>query len=214
LLSASQSCLILPDPLLKQQMNFTQMKRLITALIFLVVLPVNSWQCQSAEAVYGGILPPARMSLSLHKFHVSNSQIEYNPTTQAAEIIIRVFADDFENALSKHAGRSVKPDAASNGRSQANASLILGYLNQQFTLKTKAGKPVKLTWIGLEAQADMYWLFLEGKIAGGMEGAQLRNRIHCELFDDQVNVVNTKFQGKQFGHMFEPQDEFKVITQK
>lgn len=151
---------------------------------------------------------------SAHKFHVTNSQIEFNAATQSVEIIIRVFADDFENALSKHAGRSVKPDTSNNGRSQANANLILGYLNQNFVLRNKAGRPVKLSWVGLEAQADMYWLFVEGKIPGGISGAQLRNRIHCELFDDQVNVVNTKLPGKQFGHMFEGRDEFKVITEK
>ena len=65
---------------------------------------------------------------------------------------------------------------------------------------------------------DMFWLYLEGKVpagsanSGSLDGSQLRNRIFCELFDDQVNIVNTKIQNKQIGLMFESKDGFKLIS--
>ncbi|HZS09672.1 MAG TPA: DUF6702 family protein [Blastocatellia bacterium] len=161
-----------------------------------------------------GNLQSAICDLKFHKFHVTNSQIEYNQTEQSAEIIVRVFADDFQSAISRHSGREVKLDRSADWKDKAKAALILSYLNENFVLKNKAGRQVKLSWVGMEGVADMFWIYVEGKMTGGMAGAQLKNRLHCELFDDQVNVVNTKFEGKQVGLMFEPKDGFKSITEK
>ncbi len=155
-------------------------------------------------------VPPA----SAHKVHVSVAQIEFDQPKQKVGIVIRVFTDDLENALSQHAKRTVKIDPEKAGRDRRLGALILAYLRDNFELKNGAGRQVKLNWVGIEAQVDMFWLYVEGRMAGGLEGAQVRNRIFCELFDDQVNIVNAKVQGKQFGLMFESKDGFKAITPK
>ena len=159
-------------------------------------------------------LHAAFRNLKFHKFHVTNSQIEYNQAERSVEIVIRVFADDFQSAISKHSSREVKLDRPEDWQDKTRAALILAYLNENFVLKSKAGRQVKLTWVGMAGVADMFWVYVAGKMPGGIAGAQLKNRLHCELFDDQVNVVNTKFQSKQIGLMFEPKDEFKIITEK
>jgi hypothetical protein len=66
----------------------------------------------------------------------------------------------------------------------------------------------------MELQADMIWVYVEGKLPGGLGGAQLRNRLMQELFEDQVNIVNFKYDGKQTGTMFNGQDGFKVVPEK
>lgn len=149
---------------------------------------------------------------NFHKFHVSNSQLEYKPSAQSVEIIVRVFADDFQAAISRHAGREVRLERPEDWQDKAKTALIVAYLNDNFVLKTKAGRPVRLTWVGMEGMADMFWIYVAGRMPGGLVGAQLKNRMHCELFADQVNVVTAKFQGKQVGLMFEPKDEFKIIA--
>jgi hypothetical protein len=146
-----------------------------------------------------------------HKFHVSVAVLEFNPKTQAVEVVLRVYADDLENALSQHAKRPIKLDPA---KSREAGDLVMSYLRGQFELKSAAGKPVKFAWVGLEAQADMFWLYFKGKLPGGLSGAQLKNRVFCDLFEDQVNIVNSKLQGKQTGTMFEPKDEFKPLAGK
>jgi hypothetical protein len=148
-------------------------------------------------------------SLISHKFHVSVTQIEFNQSAQSVEVVMRVYADDLENALSQHAKRPVKIDPT---KSKEAGALVMAYLRDTFELKSKAGKPVKFVWVGVEAQVDMFWLYFEGRLPGGLAGTQLRNRVMCELFDDQVNIVNTKYQGKQAGMMFEGKDEFKSLT--
>lgn len=150
-----------------------------------------------------------------HKFHVSVSQVEFDRASQSARIMIRVFADDLENAIIQHSKRQVKIQGASAiATNREIGELIHAYLREKLELRNKAGRTIRLSWAGLEAQSDVVWLYVEGKVPGGLVGAQLRNRLFCELFEDQVNIVNTKHQQQTIGLMFEPSDDFKIITQK
>jgi uncharacterized protein DUF6702 len=146
-----------------------------------------------------------------HKIHVSVTNLEFSQPRQMVEIVIRVFSDDLENALSRRADRAVKIDPATAGKDRQVVELVMAYLRSNFELKNKAGRPVALSWNGIEGQPDMFWIFVKGRAQGGLEGAQLRNKIFCELFDDQVNIVNAKHQGKQIGLMFEAKDDFKIL---
>lgn len=154
-------------------------------------------------------------SLSPHKIHVTVSQLEYDPKAQSVEIVMRVFADDLENALSQMIKRQIKLDPDSARKDKVVGQNVLAYLRNTFELKSKAGRTVKLGWVGLEWQTDMFWLYFEGKLpanSGTLEGTQIRNKVFCDLYEDQVNIVNTKIQSKQIGFMFDPKDDFKVIT--
>ncbi len=148
----------------------------------------------------------------IHKVHISVSQIEFDQARQSAQIVIRVFADDLENALSRHTKRQFKLDHFNGGKNREAVESVMGYLSENFELKNKASRPVRLNWAGMETQVELAWLYLEARLPGGLDGVTLRQRIFCELFDDQVNIVNTKHQGKQVGLMFESKDEFKVIA--
>jgi hypothetical protein len=146
-----------------------------------------------------------------HKIHVSVTYLEFNHPKQTVEIVVRVFTDDLENALSQRAKRAVKIDPATADKDRRVGDLVMAYLRSNFELKNKAGHPITLSWNGIEGQMDMFWLYVKGRMSGGLEGAQIRNKIFCELFDDQVNIVNAKHQGKQIGLMFESKDDFKAI---
>src|SRR4030095_16588575 len=146
-----------------------------------------------------------------HKIHVSVTYLEFNQPRQTVEIVIRVFTDDLENALSRGGAREVKIDPASAGKDRRGGDLVMSYLRWNVELKNRAVRPFTLSWAGTEGQMDMFWLYVKGRMPGGLEGAQMRNKIFCELFDDQVNIVNAKSQGKQIGLMFESKDNFKAI---
>lgn len=157
-------------------------------------------------------LPADIRNPHFHKFHLSVTQIEYNPKEQTAEITIRVFADDLETALSQHAQRPIKIDPAKANKDKQLGETVIAYLRDQFQFKTSARRPVKLDWVGLEWKTDMFWLYVKGKLPEGLEGTQLRNKVFQELYEDQVNIVNSKIDGKQIGLMFDVKDEFKLIT--
>ncbi len=152
--------------------------------------------------------------MSFHNVHVSVTQIEYNEVKQSTRLIIRVFADDLENALSQHTKRTIKIDATSDINKREIGQMLIVYLRLHLELKNKSGRQVKLEWVDLEGDGAVFWLYVEGKMPGGLEGTQLKNRIFCELFDDQVNIVNATLKGKKIGLMFETKDEFKVITER
>lgn len=152
--------------------------------------------------------------LSFHKLHLSVTQIEYNQKSQVAEIALRVFADDLENALSRHTKRSIKIDPATDGKDKKLGAAVIAYLRGAFQLKTSTGRMVTLNWVRLEWQNDMQWLHVEGKLPGGLEGAQLRNKVFNELFEDQVNILNGRIDGKQIGLIFDAKDEFKLLTSR
>ncbi len=147
-----------------------------------------------------------------HKIHVSVTHLELDQLKQTVDIVIRVYMDDLENALSQRARREVKVDPATADKNRQIIDLVMAYVRGAFEMKNRAGRPVTLSWVGIEGQMDMFWLYVKGRLPGGLEGAQMRNKIFFELFDDQVNIVNAKYQGKQFGLMFEAKDEFKLIT--
>ncbi len=147
-----------------------------------------------------------------HKFHVSVSQVEYDEKSRKLELVIRVFADDFENALSGFAKRPVRADQlAASGRA---GELVMSYLRSALEIRDRGDRPLSLRWTGMEGQTDVWWLYLEARAPAGIDGASMKNRIFCELFDDQVNIVNTKYRGKQVGTLFEHSDDFKPITKK
>lgn len=168
--------------------------------------------CTASLNIAHSPFPTPRSPLpTLHKVHVSVTNLEFNQPGQRVEIVIRVFTDDLQTALSRRANRTVNIDPATAGGDRKVVELVMAYLRSSFELKNKAGRTVALSWSGIEGQPDMFWIFVKGRTQGGLEGAQLRNKIFCELFDDQVNIVNAKHQGKQVGLMFESKDDFKIL---
>ncbi len=136
-----------------------------------------------------------------HKYHLSLTQIEYNPTEKSVEIVLRTFPDDLQNILSRRAGRQIQLDAAKDA-----AALTFAYVRDTVELRAKNGKPIKLVWVGMEPRADAVWLYVEGKMPGGLAGATLRNRFMFDLFEDQTNTVSAKFNGKISELTFKPGD--------
>src|SRR5262245_62833295 len=63
-----------------------------------------------------------------HKIHVSVTNLEFNQPRQTVEIVIRVFTDDLENALSRRANRAVKNDPATAGNDRQVVELVMAYL--------------------------------------------------------------------------------------
>ena len=183
---------------------------------------VGAWAMFCVGAISSSLTNPqsAIRNPHLHKVHVSVSQLEYNQKAQSVEIVLRVYADDLENALSQHAKRQVKLDPTTANKDKRVVETVMAYLRDNFQLKDKAGRAVRLNWVGMEWQTDMYWLYVEGKMpavpanSNALEGAQLKNKVFNELFDDQVNIVNAKIQNKQFGLMFESKDGFKTIAER
>lgn len=158
--------------------------------------------------VAGGLLA-LTPAAAAHKFHTSFTEADYDAEEHSLQITLRTFPDDVENVLSKRAGKSVSLD-----RKEEAAPLLLAYLQETFRLKDAGGEIVKLSWVGMEAGADSAWLYFEAKLPAGLRGVALSNQFLCDLFADQVNLVNVKEGGRKHSLTYERGGGFQPLAPK
>lgn len=142
-----------------------------------------------------------------HDFHASVTQMQYNPKERAFEISIRVFTDDLEKALSEMAGAKV-----SLGPDGKNDPLIEKYIRTHFAHISPAKQPKPFQYVGHEAEADANWLYLEMPYAEPFQGGLLKQNVLMELFDDQVNMVNIKYQDQKKTFVFRKNQPIQEVS--
>lgn len=127
-----------------------------------------------------------------HPLHSSLAEADYHRATQRLEVAVRVFADDFEHALTTRAGKKISLEKTPAAEIDA---LTQRYLQAAFTLKTRAGTtPAPLTWIGRELKdaTNELWLYFEISLPGGIEGVRLKHALLADMFSDQLNSVRVR----------------------
>lgn len=135
--------------------------------------------------------------LTLHDFHASVTQMQYNPKDRLFEISIRIFTDDFEKALSAASGSKINLSPATN-----NDPLIEKYILTHFAYVSPQKQSKLIKYVGHEVEADANWLYLEMPYAEPFRGGVLKQNVLMELFDDQVNMVNVQYQGQKKTFVF------------
>lgn len=135
-------------------------------------------------------------SLHAHSVHQSTAEAEYNPATKKLEVSLTVFINDLETALIRQSEREMRlhktPAAEFDTQIQA-------YLAKTFIVTDAAGKAAKIEWIGRELDATSakgddpaVTLFFEITLPDGLIDAKLRHAVFCEMFKDQVNLIQIR----------------------
>lgn len=143
--------------------------RLPKLLLFLAVLPL--------------------FAFSMHKYYLSNTQMEYVEKQQSIQIIINVFMDDIELAINKH----YKVDLQLTTKKELSNSDIYfeKYLNEKLKFKIDE-QPVSYSYLGKEYEGDLVYLYLEIANVKDPKQIEVQNTILTANFDDQKNVVQLK----------------------
>lgn len=171
---------------------------------------------KGATALQGAKSVPSRLTLSfcgllfffsLHEFHASVTQMQYNAKEQVFEISIRVFTDDLERGLSAASGTKV--NLANGTRHDA---LIEKYVRAHFTYANAQKQPKVVQYIGYETEADAQWIYLEMPYSGPFTGGTMRQNILTELFDDQVNMVNINYQNQKKTFVFRKNQAIQEVS--
>ena len=149
---------------------------------------------------------------SRHEFHASVTKMEYNAKEQVFEISMRIFTDDFEKALSAASNSKVNLSEAPGQATDKNDPLIAQYVQTHFRFLTpqKQMKPVK--YVGREVEADANWLYLEMPFAEPFKGGMLKQDVLIDAFDDQVNMVNIKYQEQKKTFVFRKSQPIQNIS--
>ena len=128
-----------------------------------------------------------------HDFHFSRTDVHWNPETSTFQATVRVFTDDLELAIRRHADlRDTHAIWLGDDQEWQGAdSAIAGWLRQHFNLRVD-GTPVALTWVGKEVELDVSYLYLESQPLNltGVEPWHAKNTMLFGEFDDQVNEVH------------------------
>lgn len=129
------------------------------------------------------------IKIQKHDFHTSIAEINYNPKNNVWEVSLRIFTDDLENILSKKNKEEIRIEK----NEKKYDVLIQKYVKENFELIHKKQK-ANFKWIAKEVEADVVWVYFELKFDKKLLKFELKNNILLELFDDQLNLNNFKYE--------------------
>ncbi len=149
----------------------------------------------------------ATNTFGLHKYHTSLTRIDYNKQENLLEITMKVFAHDLFPTLEKRHGKKIDLE-----HTKDIDKILADYINEKFTIKTKSGENKTLKFLGKEHETDVIYLYSEVSFEGDLEGAEIKNSLFFESFDEQVNLLTIRYGEKKSDLVFKVGDNFKTIT--
>ncbi len=156
--------------------------------------------CLTLALAIASLLPS---SAAAHPIHMSFTEIRIT-SSKSVELSVRVFTDDFSVAAARHAGIRLGADSIIDARSGA------AYLLAKIRVSGKSGPPIRLIPCGVARTSDMLrYCFRAVLPAAGP--VRVANSVMNEMFDDQVNVVQSITGKKRASRMFVRGDGWKAL---
>ena len=119
--------------------------------------------------------------------------MEHDAASRSLEITHHIFLDDLEEALRKV--YDPKLDIVYPGDKEKRDEYIKNYIMEHFSVKIN-GKLMEPTYIGHEIEEDALYAYIEIKGVRKLNEILVRDNLLTELFDDQINLVHIKVDGK------------------
>ncbi len=134
-------------------------------------------------------LAMAMLSL-FHPFFVSMTEMDYNAKDKELEVSVRIFTDDFENAIRKyHPG--VKVDILHPPNQEQMNQFVNDYIQKHLQVKIN-GTPVQIAFVGFEQQSESIWSYFEVKNITGIKKLDITNNILHDYNTNQINMMHVK----------------------
>lgn len=130
----------------------------------------------------------------VHPIHVSVTDIEFDEERKALEITSHIFLDDIEKHI-RILKKEPYLDILKPGDKYTTDGLIKNYLADRFAIKVN-GKPVDYNYLGFEREAGAIFVYIEVEKVKKLKSISVRNETLLALYDDQVNLVHVKVDGK------------------
>ncbi|TAD99560.1 MAG: hypothetical protein EAZ97_08365 [Bacteroidetes bacterium] len=128
-----------------------------------------------------------------HAIHVSISEINYQAKNKSLEISHRIFIDDLEDVLEKE--HSEKLFLASPKENPNFEKYLQIYMQKHFQLSIN-GKKVVPKYVGREYEELAIWVYFEVENIKEIQTIFLKNTILMDLYEDQSNLVHSKYLGQ------------------
>jgi hypothetical protein len=160
------------------------------------------WMLAAALALVIVVRPSE--AASRHPIHSTLTEVR-SLASGAAEISVRVFADDFSAAVSRHARRTPRADHV------VDDSAAFAYTMAALRVRDRAGRAVALAWCGSRRTGDVVWLCLRSTMPVALGGLEIQNRLHADLYTDQINIVQATYSGRRESLLFTVRDGVKRL---
>ncbi len=129
------------------------------------------------------------ISLMVHPFHVSVSDINYKEDQKTLQISTRIFLDDLELALRTYTGSENLDITDENNWIFVNENLKL-YLLEHIKLWNGKGSEYEINYVGAEIEDNVMWTYLEIKKIKKLRRVKVYNSVLHEVWGDQENLVH------------------------
>lgn len=125
---------------------------------------------------------------TLHDFHLSRSEINYDSPSSTLQVTVHIFVDDLEKVLTKTGSKNLHLGQKNEAADADQA--IAAYLDRHHVISS-SGKMFKPDFIGKELSEDYiaYYCYLEYPVPAGTKEVNIKNNILLDLYDDQKNMV-------------------------
>jgi hypothetical protein len=144
--------------------------------------------------ILGSLLPVNKSGSKLHPFHISSTDVNYNPKTNTLEISCRIFTDDFELALANN--YKVKTDLSAASQHKVMDALVKKYALSNIGFRTSS-KTLSLSYLGFEKDNEATIVYLESEPTPGLKKLETTNSVLYDQFDDQANIIHLTGYGKR-----------------
>jgi hypothetical protein len=131
-----------------------------------------------------------------HRMNTAMSLIEVSPLTGKLEISHTLFAHDLEGVL------GVGPVRINWLETSQGEAAIKAYCLDQFTITDARGRPLRLTFVGVELRGDTINVYFEAPRFAG-RGIIVDSNFLQDVSDSQVNRVNVRANGRTMSAVFE-----------
>jgi len=133
---------------------------------------------------------------AVHPLHTTHTDLRQRGGE--VEITVRAFTDDLHRAVA--ARERLTDDSA-----------LVRYVRTALTLTDSAGRVAALALVGTRIDGDITLVMLRVTLPRGLAGVRVRQAMHMELFDDQVNVMRAEYGGRQTSLLFTPGDPARAL---
>jgi hypothetical protein len=148
----------------------------------------------------------ARRTLGAHPLHSTITELVEDRAHGVVRATIRVFADDFGTAVARMAKGRVSPASGA-----AWDAAVAAYSSAAFGLQDAQGRPIATRSCGVKRTGDLLWLCLEAPTTQPLATLRVRNAVLCDLFEDQVNVVQATVASERRSLLFVRGDSYKTV---
>jgi hypothetical protein len=138
-----------------------------------------------------------------HPLHTTLVQLTYDERGHVLEASIRVFAGDFAAAVAKRKGAATPDD------DRVSDAEALAYVSNTLNITDVAGRVVPLAWCGSRRAGDVLWLCVRASNVAPPNALKLSDQMLCDLFDDQINIVQSAAGAKRTSILFTKGDGAK-----